>query len=327
MLADIANRQAVNHKITLIIVNDTLDEALLKTLDSRIQVIRLNRQRGSHSLWPIIKLNCILLKIHPDIIHLHSNTLPKIILLHGKKLWYTVHALDMPMTYVERLHGIIAISQAVKDDIQKRCNKQVVVIPNGIDLDAIKIRTTRKNIGFFKIIQVGRLYHNIKGQDILIEAIALLVNKGVSDISVDFIGTGPSEDYLKKLAQNLKVEKYVNFLGLRNRDYIYTHLKDYDLMCHPARQEGFGLTVAEGMAAKLPVLVSMDGGPWEIIEKGRYGTGFIPENVNDCALKILEIKNNYEKLSDSIEGGYFHVKSHYSIDRMVDKYLEAYENY
>ena len=112
---------------------------------------------------------------------------------------------------------------------------------------------------------------------------------------------------------------------LRDREYIYSHLKDYDLMCHPARYEGFGLTVAEGIAAMLPVLVSDEGGPFEIIEHGKLGTAFKMESVDDCAAKIEHIYRNYQEALALTRAAYDKVKTCYSIERMVAEYIDYYK--
>ncbi|MCC8171363.1 MAG: glycosyltransferase [Parabacteroides sp.] len=158
----------------------------------------------------------------------------------------------------------------------------------------------------------------------MIKAVALLKEKGITDISVDFIGTGESEATLKRLVKTLGVEEQVRFLGLRSRRYIYSCLKEYDLMCHPARYEGFGLTVAEGMAARLPVLVSTGGGPYEIIAQGRLGYAFENGNPQDCADKIEAIYNDYPAILEGTDRAWKHIITHYSVKRMVNEYMHAY---
>ena len=98
-------------------------------------------------------------------------------------------------------------------------------------------------------------------------------------------------------------------------------------MCHTARYEGFGLTVAEAMAAKLPVLVSDEGGPYEIMGKGKYGYAFKMEDVDDCAKQIEYIYKNYASALQKMEAAYQHVVENYSVARMVQEYLLQYKRF
>ena len=97
-------------------------------------------------------------------------------------------------------------------------------------------------------------------------------------------------------------------------------------MCHPARYEGFGLCIAEGIAAMLPILVSDEGGPYEIIKQGRLGYAFQSGNAVDCADKIEYIFKNYNDAVKLTFPAYEHAMQHYSIKRMVKKYTQSYKD-
>ncbi|MBK9737018.1 MAG: glycosyltransferase family 4 protein [Saprospiraceae bacterium] len=154
-----------------------------------------------------------------------------------------------------------------------------------VKVDDILLKNNN-NSTTFKIVQVGRLEHEIKGQHILINALNILINKySVRNIHLDFIGEGSSLKYLMKLTDKLSVTKYVSFLGLCDREYIYTHLRDYNVLVQPSLFEGFGLTVVEALAAGIEVLVSDVDGPLEIIEKTGYGYIFKSGNAEDCGSK------------------------------------------
>lgn len=325
MLCDIISRQAHDNDVTLVVVNNDYDSKLLSKFPDNVSIIYLNRNPGSRLPFFIVRLNSLLRKLKPDVINLHSSRLPQIIFGLKDKLWYTVHALNIPMTYSGKLHGIIAISEAVKANIQDKCKCQIKVIPNGIDIDRIDRKTDYSVTDVFKIVQIGRLDHKNKGQDLLIKAIAKLKGEGLGNITVDFIGSGQSEEYLKQLAAELKVADQIRFLGLRDRDYIYSHLKDYDIMCHPSRYEGFGLVVAEGMAAGLPVCVSDLDGPFEIIDEGIFGYPFLSEDADELVLTLKEMVTEYDNCIRVANLAYDHIKANYSIDRMVKDYLAAYE--
>ena len=61
--------------------------------------------------------------------------------------------------------------------------------------------------------------------------------------------------FFEHYAKERRLEGFCSFLGHRPRAWVHEHLQDYDLFVHPARYEGFGLVVAEAMAAGVPVLV------------------------------------------------------------------------
>lgn len=326
MLIDIVNEQVKTEEVYVLIVNDSYQQFLINKLSPQAKVIFNKRKPNTRSLWPLIRLNWTLLWLRPDIIHIHNGTLSKaIISLASRRLFLTVHDLQIPMESVRRGMKLIAISEAVREDVLRRGKYDIVTIPNGINVETIK---KRKNIAFqgkMRIVQVARLDAQKKGQDILIDALALLKQRGLEDIEVDFIGEGVSMEELKTRAKRLDVSNNVHFLGLCDRNYIYSHLKKYDMMCHPSRYEGFGLTVVEGMAAMLPVLVSDDGGPYEIIEHGKLGTAFKMESVEDCADKIEYIYYHYQEALGFVHDAYKNVCTHYSVERMVREYIAYYK--
>lgn len=326
MLVDIVNEQIKTEEVTLIIINDDINEDLINNIDKNVRIFCLNRKPKSRSLLPFLKLNWIIWKEKPDAIHAHYISILKILLPQiCHNIYVTVHALRFSLEYVERAKCIFAISEAVKEDIIRRGNHQVKVIANGICIDNISQRKASWNEpNIFRIIQVASLREK-KGQDILIEAISILKARGINNVVVDFIGTGITENILKELVQKRGLDGNINFLGLRNRTYIYNHLKDYDLMCHPAREEGFGLSVAEGIAARLPVLVSDEGGPYEIIKEGELGYTFKMEDEVDCADKIEYIMKNYVEAKSKTDEAFLHVKKNYSVERMVKEYIEAFK--
>lgn len=319
MLIDILNEQSKTETVSLVIVNHVYLDFLLEQINPAVRIFKLRRQKGSYSPFPVLKLNWLLYQLNPDVIHVHSSALLRII---------AFHALHIPLEHAGRGTQLIAISEAVKADIQQRTGRMAMTIPNGIPMDKIEKRTRRasfvgKNM---RIVQVSRLDVEKKGQDILIKAVALLKERGIENIEVDFIGEGRSEPRLRQLVQEYCVGNQINFLGLCDRQYIYSHLKEYDLMCHPARYEGFGLTVAEGIAAMLPVLVSDEGGPYEIIKYGEFGYAFRMEDVTDCANQIEYIYNNYDKAMECAGSAYTYVAEQFSVRRMVADYIKAYQN-
>ena len=329
MLVDIVNEQCKTNKVELIIVNNVVNKALIVKINDHVKIHFLNRKPGSRNPFPILKFNYIVFKINPTVIHFHNHNAINLLQLKTKAfICLTIHSLNVPIINLYKFKKLFSISNAVQEDIFLRSGINSVVVYNGIRFEDIEINRNYTKTEKFKIIQVSRLDHENKGQDILMKAINILVNqKGINNIQLDFIGEGSSLEYLKNLAIELNIENYVNFLGMKTRGFIYKELKHYQLLVQPSLFEGFGLTIVEGMAAKIPVLVSDIDGPMEIINNGRHGFHFKTGDENSCANQLYEIINDYhaDKIMDKTNEAYSHAKENFNIQKTAQNYIKNYE--
>lgn len=325
MLVDLANEQAaMGNDVSLLIVNDDVEPYLVGKLSPDVRVTYFRRRPGANPLPLFFRLNRFLLKERPDAVHAHSVKLPMLMRVMRRRVVYTVHDIGIPQGYVRGIRRS-AISEAVHSDVLSRDPRaSIVTIENGIVTDIIAQRLPE----IFphtpvRIVQVGRLVFEKKGQDILIDALALLRGRGV-DATVTFIGDGVDMDALKERAAKAGVADRTVFEGLRTREQIYAHLKDFDIMCHPSRFEGFGLTVAEGLVAGLPLVVPEKGGPWEVAGEGRYCVSFESGSPEGCADAIEKVINDYPAALGIAAQGRDYVLERFTIRRMAREYIDLY---
>lgn len=329
MLVDIMNRQvALGHKVSLLIINDGVDEGLLSTISDKVEVTYWPRRPGTGKLWLALKANLWVRLQNPDVIHTHDPKLPGLIRGLDKKLVYTVHALGLSQHHLRPTVKQIAITDAVKDDaLHMNKSADIIMISNGISVGAIRRRDSERMPakGEFRIVQSGRLDIATKGQDILIKALGVLNSRGISDVYVDFIGEGADRRMLEELARSEGVASRVTFRGLMTRKEVYNAYADYDLMVHPARYEGFGLIIAEAMVAGLPVAVPSEGGPYEVIDRGHLGETFDTDDPESCAEAIEHVRSNYGMALLRAELARSRARLSYSLDAMVDEYIDLYK--
>lgn len=290
MLVDIANGQvAAGHRVTVLVVNDIANESLLAQFVPAVEIIRMRRKQGDKPLLMMARLNLFILRLRPDVIHAHHHKFCRLVLARKNRLVLTVHCLDTEMIYASRSH-MVAITDTVRDDVRNRVPRaDITTIFNGLRTGDITRRPDRGLPATLRIVQVGNLLYDVKGQDLLIEALGVLGRRGIKSVEVTFIGRGDSAP-LVNLAERLGVADRVHFAGPQDRAYIYAHLSDFDAMCHPSRSEGFGLTVAEGMAAGLPLILTEHDGPWEVADNGRLclsGTNGNAESFADAIEKLM----------------------------------------
>ncbi len=327
MLVDIANEQVKNHHVAIFVVNDIVDEVLISNLDKRIKLVCIGRQPGSRSYLPIIKLNFKIRAFHPDIIHCHEDKLTKLIIGKICPLIRTIHNTHSSSEEYPKFKRLCCISKAVKNYTAKQGFSDGVVVYNGIHTDNISKRTMPFLLSKgepCKCVCVGRL-QPMKGQIILIEAFNILVNqRQKTGLSLDLIGEGESKGELQAMVSEYGLKSYVHFLGSLPREMFYPKLKDYDLFILPSISEGFGLTLVEACAAKIPVITCNLEGPMEIISNGRYGRSFKVGDANDLAdVLICHIEQGVKV--DQIEEAYNYVRTHFDVKVTASEYVKQYE--
>lgn len=350
MLVNIANAQAeLGADVSIVIISDACEVSLVKAISPKCHYYNLGRKAKSKSLGFILKLNALLNKLQPDAIHLHGGIFYSLLLhKHYREIaCVTLHTMPtgtIPKCAVFKwllrkfpilnyfcyrsniscltlVPNVCSISKSVHDDLRNIYGIESKVIVNGIKTSDFSPKDSERCGQPFKIVQVGRLLL-LKGQDVLISAL----EKDMTDIHVDFIGEGKDYKIFMHLVDEKGIAQSVSFLGKKNQSYIASHLRNYDLFVMPSRFEGFGLTVAEAMAAEIPVLVSNIDGPIEITEGNKYGWTFESENADDLRMKIKYIKEHYSEALSKVKLAKKHVVDNYDVSATAKKYLEIYSN-
>ena len=329
LLVDITNEQVKSNQVSIIVINDQVHQEILAEVNTNVVMNFINRQPKSKNPFYVIKINYLLWRMNPDIIHCHSENCIKYLMpMFHRKAVLTVHDTLLQSPHHSRYRKVFAISKAVQQDVLSRFGVQTEKAYNGLNTANIKVRTGENKSDIFNFIQIGRLVTHKKGQHLAIEAIRKLVKDyHVTNIHLDFIGWGDDYEQLNNMVKEYHLESYIAFLGLKDRLYIYSHLCEYDLMIHPSLFEGFGINIAEAMAAKIPVLVSDSEGPMELIDNGKYGFYFKTGNIDDLTDKLLYFIQNKisEATAEIIENAYNQVITKFDIKNTVQDYMNGYK--
>lgn len=326
MLVDIAIEQAKSEDVYLFIVNNVIDLNLYHKLDGNVKVYCANRTPGSKSVWPIVKLNYKLKRLHPDILHFHLDDQTKIVFGTYNKV-RTIHNMHSSSDDFKKFLKLFCISKAVKERTAMQGYSNAVVVYNGIHTELINhnSRARAKDAEQKRFVCVGRLYED-KGQRLIVEAVNELVNKRhVSGFTIDLIGDGPMRKSLELDIQQYGLNEYIHLSGIKPRDWVYPRLCEYDLFILPSISEGFGLTLAEAMAAKVPVITSNLAGPLEVIDGGRLGRYFDTGNSTSLADQIEKFLS-YGRNTSQIEEAYQYVKENFDVTETARHYLNEYKS-
>ena len=197
--------------------------------------------------------------------------------------------------------------------------KEATVIYNSCDLDAFT-STPAPQVQPHeppRIAMTARLEVH-KDQPTLIRAAALLKTQG-SPIEVWLIGEGSRRAELQQLINELNVADNVKLLGSR-RD-VPALLSQCDLFVFQAlRDEGFGIALAEAMAARLPIVATNVGACREVLEAGRCGLLVPEQDPQAMAEGILQVLQEGEVKASRTKAAYQRAIAEFSVPESAVAY-------
>lgn len=175
-----------------------------------------------------------------------------------------------------RFHGIVCVSNAVKQDFTKiipvKCPVNVLYNTNESD-KIIKLATeTVQEIEFrkdeIKLVGVGKLLKS-KGFDRVLRIGKKILDEGYP-IHIYILGTGPEEENLRSYIAEQGMEKNVDLLGYQTNPYKY--VTKCDLFVCASHAEGFSTAATEALIVGTPVCTVDVSGMKEMLgENNEYG--------------------------------------------------------
>lgn len=185
-------------------------------------------------------------------------------------------ARDQMLDAAARSTGLLAVSQALKDDMIAlgMPGERIAVHHTGLDharfrpMDRAAARATLPGlppVGTPLLATVGALIPR-KGQHFVIAALPTLPGAHLA-----VAGKGDDEDMLRALALRLGVTDRVHFLGQVAHDDLPTLYAGADVMVLPSASEGLANAWVEALACGAPVVIPDIGGAREVVDRPAAG--------------------------------------------------------
>lgn len=272
--------------------------------------------------WNAIgKLNKIIKKENPDVVHTHGTVSGRISArMCGKKVVYTRHSVFPVSPRIKKGFGkvvnklvnefladdIIAVAEAAKENLTDGgiAPEKIKVILNGVEpvqkcseeeKKEMKLKYGIMDEDF--VIGILARIEAVKGHEFLIEA-AEMLKKENRPIKVLIAGTGDREEDLKKMVQEKGLEDTVLFTGFISD--IPRFLSVLDIQANASYgTEATSLALLEGMSLGIPAVVSNYGGNPGVISHGKNGYIFESKNSTDMARylkKAMDDQDEYSKM-------------------------------
>jgi len=280
-----------------------------------------------------------------DLIHAHTRVTQVL-------AWYVQRLTGIP--YVSTCHGfykrrlgrrlmpawgnhVIAISKPVEESLLEDFSvplDRVSTIYNAINVlglvDRFRAKTPsaiRRDLGIpndSKVVGIVSRVVADKGHEYFLRAVKKLMADSHPNVKVIVVGEGPYLSEVRRLAHELGIEDKVYFLGML-QDITYA-LSVIDVFVLPATwREGFGLSIIEAMAVKVPVIVTNIWALNELIHDRVNGLLVPPKEVGALADAIKELLGNGQLYQSIAQNGSEMVSREFSIQRMAEQIDRLYD--
>lgn len=328
VVANIANKTSEDHEVVVAVGEG--DGKMLEMLNPDIKVERipslLRRVSPANDLKTFFALSRLKRRYKPDVVHLHSSKAGVIgrLVFPSRKIVYTVHGFDsiriayrkfLPLERMlqNKCAAIVGVSRYDEDNlIFERIRHNVTTIHNGLNRTKPLDSDPFENLG-----------ENFKGTVLCIARLAppknhelfLKVAKNVPDYRFVWIGN--------QNPPNFKHPSNVFFLGNLPNAAAYTSFADLFIL--PTNYEGLPMVIIEALSNGTPVVASAVGGIPEILD----GVNGLAVN-NDIKVMTRAVRRflnaTPEEKKMRSKAAIHTYEEEFSADKMVDGYMEIYNN-
>ena len=232
--------------------------------------------------------------------------------------------LEKPLPAFYRKFPAIAVSQSTADDLVRRGfnNRNIEVIPNGVDLDFYSPNSTIPKFPYPTVLYLGRL-KRYKRVDLVIDAFARLRNR-FPDARLIIAGKGDARASLEQQIARLAMQDAVEMRGFVTDEAKRDLFRRSWVHVLTSPKEGWGITNIEAAACGTPTIASNSPGLKDSVEDGR--TGFLVPHGDVVALatRMEEVLGN-ATLRQRLSGGALEFARRFTWDRAAletERFLE-----
>ncbi|RIK31427.1 MAG: hypothetical protein DCC56_04375 [Anaerolineae bacterium] len=290
-------------------------------------------------LWAGLRLVRV---FRPDVIHVHfavpagalAWTLSK---LTGIPYVLTAHLGDVPGGVPEKTnnwfrwvfpvtraiwhdaHARVAVSEFTRRLALKQYAEEILVIPNGIEVDSVKPSSLKVNEPPV-IVFAGRFMEQ-KAPLQIVQTLNEL--KSISWRCV-MIGDGPLMPDVKKSIAELGLEDRFTFPGWVTPDEVMEYFGKSDILFMPSLSEGLPVVGVQALAKGLAIVASRIGGFVDLVDEGQ--NGYLIETGKRAGYKtrLQEALQNPSRLLSLRQASLEKAKS-FEISRIAERYEAIFE--
>lgn len=317
----------------VIYLEDDIQQHAVFDLNARL--ICLKHKGWKNVRKTVISLRKVIKKESPFVVHSHlffSSLVARLATPRSVPLINTLHSIysvdafgkNKKSLWAERMtlkkhHSLIAVSGFVLDDylafVPFKGKRYTLYnfLPD-IFFEDGHSKTSRKET--LKCIAVG----NLKEAKNYPYLLAIMEKVRDLPITLDIYGKGQ----LKKVLQNIIDDRKLRVRLCGSANNIKNILSGYDLFIQASSHEGFGLSVIEAIASRLPVFISDIPVFREVT--GNHAHFFSLKNEQEAADALTKLSQNVNLLYNYTDKAYEHAYVNYNAETYRRRVIEIYNN-
>jgi glycosyltransferase involved in cell wall biosynthesis len=336
--------------LTIVVIKDLRCKTTYEKWNNNINIFRVCKK----GLWSFVpgavydiiagkrQINKLLRQINPDIVHFQNHAFlaancpyPHVLTIHGimekdaiwDSRWGPLRWLKWLLLKLSEDYGrrrekyVILISEYAKQFLPKKNNiRKSWLINNPIADSYFNIDWQFEPGRIFCCSRVRPL-KNIVG---MIKALTI-IRQHLPDAQLRIAGSAEPA-YMRQCQREVEVNSLsdnVCFLGNISIDDVQLELSKANCLVVSSFQENAPLSIAEAMAAGVPVVGAKVGGVPEMIEDGKTGLLVDPYDVNDIAKAVLKILSD-QNLAHSMSRRAKEIARRYMASAVCKKTLQVY---
>ncbi len=272
--------------------------------------------------WALPQIVSLVKEERYDVLHAHSRVTQ--VLAHFVSKFTNVPVVSTAHGFYRPRFGrrffpawgerVVAISPLVAESLEKDHGlppEKIRIIYNAIDLEAFERRLAQQDCEWLKqrygipkdsflVGSLSRLVRD-KGHEFLIEAVRR-VSEEYPKIFLLIVGDGREKAALAKQAAEALPGRFKMIPGVQDTTAVLAMM---DVFAHPATwREGFGLSIAEAMVAKVPVLATDIPAINTLLKDGENGRVVAPKDAAALASAIRDLIKDPTRARAFAQKGY-----------------------
>ncbi len=234
--------------------------------------------------------------------------------------------------------AVFTICEGLREDLVDRGHEsgKIGLSPNGVDLALFgdppsrdELLATELGLDGGPVIGFVGSFYDYEGLDDLIDALPLLRARH-PQARLLLVGGGPMDESLRTRAAASAAGDGIIFTGRVPHSEVERYYSLIDVLAYPRKRSRLTdlvtpLKPLEAMAQQRIVAASDVGGHRELIEDGRTGVLFPPDDPQGCADALAALLDRRGDWNAMRERGRAHVAAHHDWAHNIDRYQAVYQ--